>query len=159
MGCYSPLKMIIIVTCCTRTARSLPSYGPQMAFVSDKRRNYGLSTSEKLKGEDSDGNEVRFTVVGDKATATGHHRRSNRKAGDGERGGRVERDGRARYRQGYLQHSPRGRKGGKDTIFVTGLRQLGAQWSRTGTDGKDSEQRDHEHALEQTRLVAEWYHR
>lgn len=42
-----------------------------MAFVSDKRRNYGLSTSEKLKGEDSDGNEVRFTVVGDKATATG----------------------------------------------------------------------------------------
>lgn len=62
--------MIIIVTCCARTTRSLPSYVPQMAFVSEKRRNYGLSTSEKLKGEGSDDNEVRFTVVGDKGTAT-----------------------------------------------------------------------------------------
>ncbi|KIS01143.1 hypothetical protein L804_01012 [Cryptococcus deuterogattii 2001/935-1] len=93
-----------------------------MAFVSEKRRNYGLSTSEKLKGEGSDDNEVRFTVVGDKGTAT---RRPLTFKSETERG-----------------------QGDKDTIFVTGLRQLGAQWSGAGTNGKGSEQRDHEQALE-----------
>lgn len=69
--------------------------------MSEKRRNYGLSTSEKFKGEGSDGNKsVRFTDVEDKGTATG--RPPTFKSESGRR--RDERDGSARYRQGYLQH-------------------------------------------------------
>lgn len=61
--------------------------------MSEKRRNYGLSTSEKFKGEGSDGNKsVRFTDVEDKGTATG--RPPTFKSESGRRRGGRERQGR-----------------------------------------------------------------
>lgn len=76
--------------------------------MSEKRRNYGLSASEKFKGEGSDGNKsVRFTDVEDKGTATGRPPTfRNRKAGDGGGIGRDERDGSARYRQDTCNTDP-----------------------------------------------------
>lgn len=73
--------------------------------MSEKRRNYGLSTSDKFKERAQMViNQCVLLMWKTRAQQQDDHRRSNRKAGDGEGVGRDKRDGSARYLQGYLQH-------------------------------------------------------